>query len=198
MVDPSRHIVHEIYSDVMFELAEETSQLDEVLADLQAVGKVLRSEPEFLSLLVSANLSEQEKAQMIRRVFGGRVVPLTLDFLCVLARRNRVSFLNGISGRYEDMYDTARNRKRVVVTLAKEPTSQEVEKLKQEIREAVRAEVKLTVKVDPGILGGIVIQKGDLVIDNSVKNILERTVNVIVSHSRDKMEQEKTKRNQKS
>lgn len=193
MADVSRHIVHEIYSDVMFELAEETGQLDEVLSDLQAVGKVLRSEPQFLSLLVSPNLSEQEKAQMIRRVFGGRVSPLTLDFLCVLARRNRVSFLNGISGRYEDMYDAARNRKRVVVTLAKQPTDAEVEKLKQDIRDAIRAEVKLTVKVDPAILGGIVIQKGDMVIDNSVKNILDRTVNVIVSHSRDKVNQSKQK-----
>ena len=193
MADSSRHIGHEIYSDVMFELAEETSQLDEVLADLQAVGKVLRSEPEFLSLLVSPNLSEHEKAQMIRRVFGGRVVPLTLDFLCVLARRNRISFLNGISGRYEDMYDTARNRKRVVVTLSKEPTNEEVEKLKQEIRNAVQAEVKLTVKVDPEILGGIVIQKGDLVIDNSVKNILNRTVQVIMTHSREKAEEPQRK-----
>lgn len=193
MADTSRHIVHEIYSDVMFELAEETSQLDEVLADLQAVGRVLRTEPEFLSLLVSPSLGESEKTRIIRRVFGGRVVPLTLDFLCVLARRNRMSFLNGISGRYEDMYDTARNRKRVVVTLSKAPTEEEVEKLKQEIRDAIQAEVKLTVKVDPAILGGIVIRKGDLVIDNSVKNILDRTVKVIMTHSKEKAEQPKRK-----
>ena len=186
MANSSRHLVHEIYSDVMFELAEESGQLDEVLADLQAVGKSIRSEPEFLSLLVSANLKEEEKVQMVRRVFGGRVSPLALDFLCVLARRNRMSFLNGIAGRYEDLYDSARNRKRVVVTLAKEPTGEELESLKKEIREAIRAEVKLTVKVDPEILGGIVIQKGDLVIDHSVKHILDQTVNVIVSHSREK------------
>jgi len=193
VADASRHIVHEIYSDVMFELAEETRQLDEVLSDLQSVGRVLRSEPEFLSLLVSPNLKESEKAQIIRRVFGGRVVPLTLDFLCVLARRNRMSFLNGISGRYEDMYDAARNRKRVVVTLSKAPTDEEVEKLKQEIRDAIQAEVKLTVKVDPAILGGVVIQKGDLVIDNSVKNILDRTVKVIMTHSKEKADQPKRK-----
>ena len=133
---------------------------------------------------------------MLRRVFGGRVAPLTLDFLCVLARRNRMSFLNGISGRFEDMYDTARNRKRVVITLSKVPTEEYVETLRNEIREAVQAEVKLTVKVDPEILGGIVIQKGDLLIDNSVKNILDRAVNVIVTHSRNKTDP--SKRNQKS
>jgi F-type H+-transporting ATPase subunit delta len=191
MADPARHIVHEIYSDVMFELAEETGQLDDVMSDLQAVGRVLRAEPAFLSLLISPSLSETEKAAMIRRVFAGRISPLTLDFLCVLARRNRMSFLNGISGRYEDRYDSVRNRKRVVVTLAKPPTDEETEKLKAQIREAVQAEVKLTVKVDPAILGGMVIQKGDMVIDNSVRNILDRTVKVIVNHSKEKKEQEK-------
>ena len=193
MAETSRHIIHEIYSDVMFELAEETGQLDEVLGDLQAVGKVLRGEPEFLSLLVSPNLKDDEKARMIRRVFSGRAAPLTVDFLCVLARRNRMGFLNGISGRYEDLYDSVRNRKRVVVTLPKPPTEEEAEKLKADIRDAIAAEVKLTVKVDPAILGGIVIQKEDLVIDNSVKNILERTVKVIVNHSREKSEQTKRK-----
>lgn len=186
MAETARHIVHEIYSDVIFELAEETSRLDEVLSDLQAVGKVLRAEPEFFSLLTSANLSEAEKAAMIRRVFAGRVCPLVLDFLCVLVRRNRLTFLNGITGRYEDRYDSVRNRKRVVVTLAKEPSEAEVEKLKEEIRRAVQAEVKLTVKVDPEILGGIVIQKGDQRIDHSVRNILDRTVNAILEYGKNR------------
>ncbi|HPY78405.1 MAG TPA: ATP synthase F1 subunit delta, partial [Anaerohalosphaeraceae bacterium] len=153
-------------------------------------------EPAFLSLLISPSLSETEKAAMIRRVFAGRISPLTLDFLCVLARRNRMSFLNGISGRYEDRYDSVRNRKRVVVTLAKPATDEQIEALKAQIRDAVQAEVKLTVKVDPAILGGMVIQKGDMVIDNSVRNILNRTVDVIVKHSKEKKEQEK--RNQQS
>jgi F-type H+-transporting ATPase subunit delta len=195
MADAARHIVHEIYSDVMFELAEETGQLDEVMTDLQAIGRALRAEPAFLSLLISPSLSEAEKAAMIRRVFAGRISPLTLDFLCVLARRNRMSFLNGISGRYEDRYDYTRNRRRVTVTLAKPPTDEETEKLKAQIREAIQAEVKLTVKVDPAILGGMVIQKGDMVIDNSVRNILDRTVKVIISQSKEK---EREKRNQSS
>jgi F-type H+-transporting ATPase subunit delta len=186
MAETARHIVHEIYSDVIFELAEETGRLDEVLSDLQAVGKVLRAEPEFFSLLASANLSETEKVAIIRRIFAGRVCPLVLDFLCVLARRNRLTFLNGIAGRYEDRYDSVRNRKRVVVTLAKEPTEAQLETLKEEIRRAVQAEVKLTVKVDPEILGGIIIQKGDQRIDNSVKNILDRTVNVILEYGRNR------------
>lgn len=193
MADAARHIIHEIYSDVMFELAEETRQVDTVLEDLQAVAKLLRSEPEFMSILVSGKVQETEKVEMVRRVFGGRISPLTLDFLCVLARRNRVSFLGGIAGRYEDMFDTYRNRHRVHVTVAKPLSDQEAEKIRRDLMEAIQAEVKMTVKVDPEILGGIVIRKGDTVVDNSVRNILDRTVNAIVAHSKEKKNQENRK-----
>lgn len=186
MAESSRHIIHEIYSDVMFELAEETGRIDEVMADLQAVSKVLRQEPEFMTLLTSPKLKEDEKVRMMQRVFGGKVNPMTLNFMSVLARRNRVGFLPGIAGRYEDMFDALRGRKRVEVTLAREPTADEVESLKAELKAAIAAEVKLTVKVDPTIIGGIVIRKGDMVIDNSVKSILDRTVHTIVKHSREK------------
>lgn len=191
MSESSRHIIHEIYSDVMFELAGETGQIDEVMSDLHSVSQVLRQEPEFLTLLTSPKLKEEEKVKMIRRVFGGRVHSLTLDFLSVLARRNRVSFLHGIAGRYEDRYDAMRNRKRIEVTLASEPTTEQIETLKAELKAAISAEVKLTVKVDPAIIGGIVIRKGDTVIDNSVRNILDRAVKTIVNHSREKSERKK-------
>lgn len=193
MTQSSRHIIHEIYSDVMFELAEETGRIEEVMEDLQAVAKLLADEPDFMTLLTSPKLKEDEKVRMIRRVFGGRVNPLTLDFLSVLARRNRVSFLNGIAGRYEDLYDVLRNRKRVEVTLAKAPTEDELTRLRADLKEAIAAEVKLTVRVDPTIIGGIVIRKGDQVIDNSVKYILDRTVNTILSHSRDKADSKEKK-----
>jgi F-type H+-transporting ATPase subunit delta len=194
MTESSRHIIHEIYSDVMFELAGETGRIDEVMNDLHAVAQVLRQEPEFLTLLMSPKLKEEEKVKMIRRVFSGRVNPLTLDFLSVLARRNRAGFISGIAGRYEDLYDAMHNRKRIEVTLAKEPTAEQIETLKAELREAIAAEVKLTVKVDPEIIGGIIIRKGDKVIDNSVKSILDRSVKTIMNYSREKAEREEKKK----
>ena len=186
MAESSRHIIHEIYSDVMFELAEETGRIDEVRQDLAAVSKLLRQEPDFMTLLSSPRLKEGEKVQMIRRVFDGRVNAMTLDFLSVLARRNRVGFLPGIAGRYEDLYDETRNRKRVEVTVAGELRPEEIEALRARLKDAIRAEVKLTVYVDPTIVGGIVIRKGNVVIDNSVKSILDRTVKTVLSHSRDR------------
>ena len=193
MAHTSRHIIHEIYSEVMFELAEESRLVDPVMDDLVAVGKVFEDEPEFLTLLTVGQLKEDEKSSIIRRVFAGRVNALTLDFLCVLARRNRLNFLFGIQDRYETLMDQFHNVHRLEVTLAKTPSDEQVAKLKADLAEAIRAEVKLVVQVEPDILGGIVIRKGDMVIDNSVRSILNRTVDAVVSRSKEIVYQNKKK-----
>jgi F0F1-type ATP synthase delta subunit len=53
-----------------------------------------------------------------------------------------------------------------------------------DILDAMNAEIKLSVTVDPEIVGGIVIRKGDLMIDNSVRTILDRTVNAVMERSK--------------
>jgi len=190
MARSTKHIIHEIYSDVMFELAEDAGMLDHVQGDLQAVSKILQEEPEFLSLLTLGHIKDDERAAMIRRVFGGRVSGLTLDFLCVLARRNRMNFLHGIGSRYEVLLDQHKNLHRIEVTLAKEPSDAMRQQIEQDLASAIGARVKVTVQVDPEILGGIIIRRGDLVVDNSVKTILDRTVKAVMGRSKQKQVQQ--------
>ncbi len=190
MARNARHIIHEIYSDVMFELANESGLTEHVMDDLESVSDVLKDEPEFLSLLTLGHVKDDEKASMIRRVFKGRVNDLTLDFLCVLARRNRMNFVHGIGDRYQSLMDEKKNLHRVEVTLASEPMGDQLEKIKADITDAIKGEIKLSVNVDPEIIGGIVIKKGDLVVDNSVKTIMTRTVDAIMQRSQEKAAKE--------
>jgi F-type H+-transporting ATPase subunit delta len=193
MAHAARHIIHEIYSDVMFELAEETGQVDQISDDLEAVGKVFEAEPEFLTLLTVGQLKDEEKNAILRRVFAGRINELSLDFLCVLARRNRLNFLFGIQDRYRALMDQFHNVQRIEVTLSKMPDEAQLAKLKADLADAVRAQVKLAVQVDPEILGGIVIKKGDRMIDNSVRSILNRTVAAVIERSRETVHQNEKK-----
>lgn len=193
MAHASRHIIHEIYSDVMFELAEESGSVNTVCDDIEAVAKVFEAEPDFLTLLTVGQLKEEQKVQIVRRVFGGRVDELTLDFLCVLTRRNRLGFLFGIQDHYYALMDQYHNVQRLEITLAKTPDDAQLEKLKAELSDAVKSEVKLAVQVNPEILGGIIIKKGEMIIDNSVRSILDRTVDAVVSRSKEILYQNKNK-----
>ena len=181
-----RQVVHEVYSEVLFDLAEQGGELDGVQEELVAVSRVLKMEPEFAELLSSQVVKGQEKAEIIRRVFGGRLSELTVNFLSVLARRGRIGFLGGVSDRFETLVDAHHNRRLVEVTMAAEPDDERLEKLKADLAAALDSKVKVTVKVDPKIIGGIVIKKGDTLIDSSVRTTLDRMVKAVTKGMKDK------------
>ena len=195
MSESFKHVVREIYCEVLFELAEESGQVDDIMADIGRVVSVLNSEPDFAALVTSNVIIGDEKSQIIRRVFDGKVSPLALDFLCVLARRNRMNFLTSISDGYELLVDKHHSRSLIEVTLPKTPDDTRLEELKTQLSDAVKGEVKLAVNVDPGLIGGIVIKRGDKTIDHSVKRILASAVKTVMEKSKTNIS-EKQKPNQ--
>jgi len=184
MSESIKHVVREIYCEVLFELAEEAGQIDSVMDDLASVEEVLRADPEFTAIMTSPTIKGEEKAKVARRVFTGKVNDLTLDFLSVLAKRNRMRNLFDISLKYESMIDKHHHRHPVEVTLAHQPDPKEIEKLKARIGEAIGGKVKLSIEVDPSIVGGMILHKDGKVIDNSVATRLKRAVGIIVEKTR--------------
>ncbi|MBW8017546.1 MAG: ATP synthase F1 subunit delta [Planctomycetes bacterium] len=186
MSESIKHVVREIYCEVLFELADEAGQVDSVMDDLASVEDVLRADPEFTAIMTSPTIKGEEKSKVARRVFTGKVNDLTLDFLSVLARRNRMKSLFDISLKYESLIDKHYQRHPVEVTLAHQPDHKQIEDLKLRIGQAISGSVKLSIDVDPSIVGGIILHKDGKVIDNSVATRLKRAVGIIVEKTRHK------------
>ncbi|MCK5565943.1 MAG: ATP synthase F1 subunit delta [Planctomycetes bacterium] len=187
MSETTKHIVREIYSEVIFEMARDAEMLEDVLEDLGCIEHVLIAEPDFAILLGTQTIKGAEKSEIVRRVFSGKVHDLTLDFISVLARRGRMNYLSAISDRYQKMMDRHQQKMLVEVTLSKSPGGGFLSSLNDDLSRAIHARVKLVVHIDPAIIGGIVIRKGDRVIDNSVRTILKNTIATVVEKSQVKI-----------
>jgi F-type H+-transporting ATPase subunit delta len=184
MSEAVRHEVREIYCEVLFELAEERGVIDAIQNDIEKVRFVLEKEPDFAALLNSPTIKGAEKSESLRRVFTGFVSDLALDFISVLARRNRMAFLNGISDRYEDLVDRYHKRELVEVEVSRELAPEQIDKLKKQLEKAVDSEVKLSVKVNKDLIGGIVIKKDDIQVDNSIRTTLTRVARGLMENVR--------------
>ena len=187
MSETTKHIVKEIYSEVIFEMARDAEMLEEILEDLGCIEGVLSAEPDFAILLGTQTIKGAEKSEIVRRVFSGKVNDLTLDFVSVLARRGRINYLAAISDRYQTMMDRHLQKMLIEVTLSKSPNDGFLSSLSGDLSRAIHASVKLVVHVDPAIISGIVIRKGDKVIDNSVRTILKNTVTTVMEKSQVKI-----------
>ena len=183
MSETTKHIVREIYSEVIFELARDAGKMESVMEDLACIEGVLNSEPDFAILLGTQTIKGSEKSEIVRRVFKGKINDLTLDFISVLSRRGRMNFLPAISDRYQILMDAFQKKCLIEITLPKSPNDGFIKTLSGNLSRAIHCSVKLVVHVDPSIIGGVIIRKGDKIIDNSVKTILRNTVNTVMERS---------------
>ncbi|NLH17084.1 MAG: ATP synthase F1 subunit delta [Phycisphaerae bacterium] len=175
----SRQVAEELYTEVLFELAEQAGCVDTIHADLQKAAAVMAAEPDFAAVLNSLTLQGKIKCDSVRKVFQGAVSDLALDFLSVLARRNRFGLLAAIVRRYETLFDIYHKRYPLEVTVAGDLTPEQVDQMRQRLASAIQSDIKLTVKVDRSLIGGIVIRKDDMIIDSSVRTALERAARAV-------------------
>ena len=182
MSDSTRQVAREIYCEVLFELAEEASIVDEVHQDLASISQIMADQPEFAVMINSPAIKGQEKSEVVRRIFKGKINDLTLDFISVLARRNRMKLLTGIYDRYETLVDKHYHRVSIEAAVPYALDDNAVDALKNDLSKAVDSPVKLSVDVAPDMIGGIIIRKDDKVIDNSVRTALRRAVKTVIKN----------------
>jgi F-type H+-transporting ATPase subunit delta len=183
-VDAGAYRVGMIYAQALFNATEGLGNTDEVFAQLNAlVVDVLEKLPQLSDVLASGMIAEDEKQALIERVFRGRIEPVLVNFLKVLARHERGDFLRAVLRAFHDIYDTSRGRVQVQVTTATPLDNDLAKKIAAELRGALKAEPILSPRVDPDVLGGIVFRIGDTVYDGSVSAQLEQYRSQMITRS---------------
>lgn len=152
--------------------ATDAASLVEELEAVVADG--IRAEPAFQELLANQLVSPAEKVQILDRVFAGKVSPLVLNFLKVVAEHERLTYLPLMSAQVRESFDESQKRRRVFVTTAAPMDDETQANLTGKIREQLGCEPTLVADVDPELIGGVVIRVGDRVYDGSVVDRIRR------------------------
>jgi len=127
--------------------------------------------PELRALLENPQLEPQAKAEALRAVLGGSD-ELVRNFLLLLAERGRSSALDEIQREFERLMAASSGQLQVELTTAYALSDEEAHQLVEQIERASGREVDATRKVDPDLIGGLVLQAGSLRLDASVRGRL--------------------------
>jgi F-type H+-transporting ATPase subunit delta len=166
-----------VYARSLFELAQKAGGQDkitEVLGELEQICELLRSDKSFREFFASPLMGQEARGQSIRGIFGNRVTDLTLRFLLVLNDKNRLGHLEQIFAAYDRLIQEAFGRVEVDVYTAAPLGSQQMEMLRDRIRQAISREPVLHPYTEPSMLGGLKLRIGDQLIDGSVAGKLRR------------------------
>jgi F-type H+-transporting ATPase subunit delta len=182
--DSEEEHVGEVYAKALLSVARKSSNTDELLSQFQSVvEEVLSKNPKLEAALNSPKLSLEQKESLLEKILGSHVDPTVLKFLKVLCRRQRLNYVRGIQRSITDFRDEELGRVRVTVTSALPLSDQEVDGIRTQLKSKLNREVSVVTKVDPAIIGGLVLRIGDTVFDGSVTGKFDQMLRATKSGS---------------
>ena len=155
------------YAEALFQLASDNGQIDQWADDLSLVTDVLQDD-DFRTLMKHADVHAADKLRATASVLGS-INPLVRNMVDLLVSKGLVDAIRGVQQGYAELLDQHLGRQRVEVTTAVPLEDSERERIATFVSGLVNREVVTTTTVDESILGGVVIQIGDRLLDGSTQ-----------------------------
>ena len=162
-----------VYAESLFEVAKEKGKLDEIRDQLGQFADALDQNRELATFFFSPYFSSAEKRDGIKRAISG-AEPELVNFLELLAEKHRMPVIFRMRQRFDHLWAEENRQLDVNLTSAVELDPAVAKRVGEEISKQTDREVELTSNVDPDILGGLVLQVGNMVLDTSIRTRLER------------------------
>ena len=162
-----------VYAEALFDVASEKDKLDEVREEIGQFADALDSDQELQVFFFSPYFSTAEKQEGIEKAVSGASEEFR-NFLDLLTEKHRMPVIFRIRQAYEELWRSHNRSIDVTVTSAVELDPDVVRRIGEEIEQQTGQSVELSSRVDDAILGGLVLQVGNMVLDASIRNRLEK------------------------
>jgi len=162
------------YAHALFELAQDGGAVDAVSADLASLRRALEGSADLRRLVGSPVFSAEDQAKALKAILDKMGAnALTAKFVLLLAQKRRLRVLNQIILAYEHLIAASRGETEAEVTAARVLNDAEIAELKSVLKSGLGKEPRLHSKVDPTLLGGLVVKVGSRMIDSSLRTKLD-------------------------
>jgi F-type H+-transporting ATPase subunit delta len=171
------------YAKSLLDLAKEQNKLEEVNNDITFFLNVCKQSPDLVKLFRNPVVKTDKKLNVVQKVFSPRVSQLTSLFLDIIVRKNREFYMVEIAREFRKQYNQLKGIVQAQVTTAVQIDDSLLSDIRGFISKQTGKQIELATKVNPDIIGGLVIQLEDKLYDASMASKLANIKkNLIKSH----------------
>lgn len=158
------------YAQALFELARESNAIDSVGAALQSFDSMIAESPDLARLVRSPVFTADEQAKAVSAVLDkAGVGGIAGNFLRLVAKQRRLFAVRGMIESFKRLADVHRGVARAEVTVAETPSAALESEIKKALSDVAGKDVAVDLKIDPAIIGGIVVKMGSRMVDSSLR-----------------------------
>ncbi len=162
-----------IYAEALMANAEKAGSVDSIATELDELAGSIFTNASAEEFITTPVISWRTKEPLLAQALQGNVSDLLRNFIGVLNKNGRLGMLPQIRAAYQSLQDDSAGRVRVTVKTAVPLGEQQQSDLAGTLAAALKKQPVLNLQVDPDLLGGIVVQVGDRVIDTSVRTRIQ-------------------------
>jgi len=168
------------YAKALFELANEQNQRDAVAADLSRLKAMLDESADLRRLVISPAFSRDEQGRAMAIVLErGGFNQLTRNFIGVIARNRRLFALPKMIEVFAALTAQAKGEVAAEVTAAHPLNDTQLAQIRDMLSAKAKRTIALTAKVDPDLIGGLVVRLGSRMVDTSIRTKLQMLENAM-------------------
>lgn len=161
--------VAKVYAGALLEIAHKKNAISKIEEELNFLAELLKNDQDLLRYISSPGIAKDSKKQFIDKVFGSELSELISNFLKVLIDNGRQQDLQDISVAYSELLDIVNNRQKVRLVSSVKLDSDIINKIKKTLEDRFNKIIMIEEVINPSILGGMIVQVDDLIIDASLK-----------------------------
>lgn len=173
-------VAHRIYAHALLDAARERGEVEPVRTDLREFAEAVESVEELRELLRNPRLDRAAKVAALRDLLGD-ANELVRNFLLVVVEKGRGGEVDEIAREFDRLVSVEEGVLNVELTTAIELSDTDAKELLAQIEQSSGHRVEATRKVDPDLIGGVVLQVGSMRLDGSVRGRLDRLRRELVS-----------------
>lgn len=160
------------YAEALLALAKKAGDLQAWGRLIDDVANAIERDDRLRRFLEAPQISADEKIKVLGKAFEDRAPRLFVRFLQRLVKNRRQMLVPEIANEYRDLVDEVEGRVHAQVTLAKSVGEEERAEIARQLTRTIGRPVVPQIRVNPNILGGIIVRVGDRVMDGSVRKRL--------------------------
>lgn len=174
----------DIYAEALLELANERGVAEALFDEFASLIEYLESDEGFAGFMTSSAVDDDDRREVLQRVFTGRISEILLNLMLVLNDHDRAGIVPLVFERYKALLDIQLNRQDVYVRSAVALEEDQRTAIVSAVSAATGKEPILVEKVDPTLLGGLIIKIGDSQYDASLSRKLVRMRETVIELGR--------------
>ncbi|HSH45642.1 MAG TPA: ATP synthase F1 subunit delta [Longimicrobiales bacterium] len=160
------------YAEALLELGQRSGEAEAYADAFGELDAAVSADPKVRLFLETPKIEASVKQEALRKALEGRVPETFLRFLMVVLAKHRQGLLEAIRQEYEAQLDQRADRVNAQITLARDPDEATVAEIRDRLSKMLGKTVVPHVRVNPGIVGGIIVKYGDRVLDGSIRRQL--------------------------